>query len=99
MAQDNQNVRIIGGVEMKGKNGLSINMIPWMAEVVVPDVATTLPIGLLYVGVGGDIIARPAGQTTFMTFVGVPSGTFLPVYVTGVSGAAGTTATTMLICF
>lgn len=99
MAQDNQNVRIIGGVEMKGANGLPINMIPSRAEVVVPNVATTLPMGLLFIGVGGDVIVRPAGQDTFVTFVGVPTGTFLPVYVTGVSGAAGTTATTMLICF
>lgn len=99
MAQDNHNVRIIGGVEMKGANGLPLNMIPHQAVAVVPNVATNLPTGLLFIGVAGDVIARPAGQEAFVTFKGLAAGSFLPVYINGVSGAAGTTATDMLICY
>jgi hypothetical protein len=99
MNTDNHNVRIVGPVTMSGANGLPLNLIPHMAEVVTPAVATTLPTGLLFVGVGGDVIVRPAGQGTWVTFKGVPTGTFLPIYINGVSEAAGTTATDMLICF
>lgn len=80
-------------------SGNIVNFIPNIAVVVVPAVATTLPKGLLYVGVDGDVIARPAGQTGWVTFKGLAAGSILPVYITGVSEAAGTTATDMLMLY
>ncbi len=49
----------------------------------------------IYVGGAGDIAVIPIGQTTAVTFVGVPAGTFLPVVVSEVV-STGTTATDLL---
>ena len=96
---DNHNVRIEGSVEVHGKNGKSINFVPDKAEVVVPHASNTFKEGLLFVGVGGDVYARPAGQTTYVLFKNVPDGSILPVYIIAVSNDASTTATDMLILY
>lgn len=94
-----RDVRVQNPVEIKGANGRSLNMIPDRAEVVVPNVLTTLPVGILYIGNGGNVTVRPAGNTSWVTFKGIANGTFLPVYITGVSEAITTTAADMLICY
>ena len=96
---DNHNVNVLGNVQIAGRNGKALNLIPNTAEVVVPHASNTFPEGLLFVGVGGDILARPAGQTTYVLFKNVNSGSFLPIYIIAVSNDASTTATDMLICY
>lgn len=49
----------------------------------------------LYIGGAGDVAVVPQGQTTAVTFVGVPAGTFLPIVVSEIK-VSGTTATDML---
>jgi len=84
---------------IKTPAGKIVNFIPNQAYVVVPSATTIFSYGLLYVGVGGDVVAMPQGLDTFVTFKNVPDGTFLPIYIKAVSDAAGTTATDMLICY
>jgi len=78
-------------------SGRFVNFIPSTAIVVTPHDTNTFTIGLLFVGVGGDVKAMPADLATFVTFKNVPSGTFLPLYVKAVH--TDTTATDMLICY
>lgn len=94
-----KNVKVINQVQIQSPNGWPLNMIVGKADVVVPNVATILQPGLLYVGVGGDVLCRPVGNKTLVLFKNIPNGSFLPVYVDVVSGAASTTATDMLICY
>jgi hypothetical protein len=96
---DNHNVKIIGPVTMAGANGLPVNFIPMRAAVVTPNAATTLPRGVLFIGTGGDVLCRPADQTTFVLFKGLADGTFLSIYIDAVSADASTTATNMILCF
>jgi len=62
-------------------SGEVVNFIPNIAVAVVPHDTNTFQYGLLFVGVGGDVKAMPAGLATFVTFKNVPDGSFLPVYV------------------
>jgi hypothetical protein len=82
---------------VKTPGGEYVNFIPNNAVAVSPHDTNTLPIGLLFVGVGGDVKAMPAGLATFVTFKNVPGGSFLPIYVKAVH--TDTTATDMLICY
>ena len=52
---------------------------------------------VIYVGTTGDLAVVPIGQTTAVTFVGVPAGTFLPVMVSEIK-VTGTTATDLVKC-
>ena len=80
--------------------GKPVNFIPNIAVAVTPHATATFQAGLLYVGVGGDVVAMPQGIDTFVTFKNVPEGSFLPVYIKAVNTLAnGTTATDMLICY
>lgn len=79
--------------------GNIVNFIPSIATAVTPAAATRFQAGLLYVGTGGDVTAMPAGQTGYVTFKGVASGSFLPIYIIAVSDAGTTTAADMLICY
>ena len=76
--------------------GAPITFIPEKAIAVTPSDTTTLDAGVLFVGVGGDIVARPIGNATIVTYKNVPDGSFLPVRVVQVYNT-GTTATDMLI--
>lgn len=82
---------------IKTPAGKYVNFIPNQAYVVTPHDTDTFAYGLLYVGVGGDVKAMPQGLATFVTFKGVPTGTFLPIYIKAVH--TDTTATDMLICY
>jgi len=77
--------------------GKYVNFIPNQAYAVTPHDTTEFQYGLLYVGVGGDVVAMPQGLTTFVIFKNVPSGSFLPIYVKAVH--TDTTATNLLICY
>lgn len=74
------------------------------AVVIVPTdtAATVIPITRsIYVGVGGNItvvMADAATTATTVLFVGVPSGTTLPIQITRVA-ATGTTATSLLALY
>jgi hypothetical protein len=96
---DNHNVKIIGPVTMAGANGIPVNFIPARAAAVTPSATTTLPRGILYIGTAGDVLVRPADQTTFVLFKGLADGTFLSMYVDCVSNDASTTATNIVICY
>jgi|WetSurMetagenome_2_1015567.scaffolds.fasta_scaffold1626361_1 hypothetical protein len=74
-----------------------VNFIPYIAVAITTHDTNTFQEGLLWVGVGGDVKAMPAGLATFVTFKNVPSGSFLPIYVKAVH--TDTTATDMLICY
>ena len=78
--------------------GALITFIPERAVVVTPSDTTTFDSGVLFVGVGGDIVAKPVGNPSVVTFKNVPDGSFLPLHVIQVY-ATGTTATDMLICY
>lgn len=80
--------------------GRVVNFIPSQAIAVVIADEAVLPIGLLYVGVGGNVAVVPAGQSNTVVFKNIASGSFLPVYIVGVKNiAAGTTATDLLVCY
>jgi hypothetical protein len=104
MRQDNQNVRVIGTVEIAGKNGMPINMIPSNAEAVTiaSAITYTVPV-LLFIGTTGDVAIIPWAQdslTDYKVFKGIPDGTFLSIYVKRVGAAgSGTTATDILACY
>ena len=81
-------------------NGNFVNFIPSTATAIVIANQAVLPAGLLYVGTGGDVAAIPSGQTGYVVFKNVPSGSFLPIYIIGVGNlGAGTTATDLLVCY
>jgi len=62
---------------------------------VVPSDSTILPTTrALYVGAGGHVTVLMAEDETEVTFIGVPSGTILPIQVIKV--LAATTATSIL---
>lgn len=82
---------------IKAPSGKPVNFIPNQAYIVTPHDTEEFQYGLLYIGVGGDVRAIPQGLTTFVTFKGVPTGSFLPIYVKAVH--TDTTATDMLICY
>lgn len=85
---------------IKTPGGNSVNFIPSKATAIVIANEAVLPMGLLYVGVGGDVAVVPAGQTDTVVFKGVAAGSFLPLYIVGVKNAgAGTTATDLLITY
>jgi hypothetical protein len=84
-------------VNIATDQGRSVDFIVSKASAVTPSDTDTFDYGLLYVGVTGDVKARPVGQTGYVTFKGVPAGSFLPVYIIGVH--TDTTATDMLICY
>jgi hypothetical protein len=77
--------------------GRIVNFIPSIAVAVVISDSTVLQPGLLFVGTGGDVYAKPASGASIVCFKNVPSGTFLPIYITQVG--ASTTATDMLMCY
>jgi hypothetical protein len=77
--------------------GKPVNFIPNTAVAIGTSASSTFQAGLMYIGVGGDICVVPSGQTNAVTFVGVPSGAFLPVYVNALS--ARTTADNILMCY
>ena len=97
-------VSIAGPVEVTGKNGVALNMLPSHADVVTiaNEVVFAIPV-LLYVGVSGDVAVIPWDQsdmTAYKVFKTVPDGTFLPIYVKMVATVAhGTTATYILACY
>ena len=78
--------------------GALITFIPERAVVVILSDTTVFDSGVLFVGVGGDIVAKPVGNSSVVTFKNVPDGSFLPVHVVQVY-ATGTTASDMLICY
>jgi len=78
-------------------NGKPILFVPERAVAVTPHDTDTFQEGLLFVGVGGDVKAMPAGNTDFVTFKNVTSGSFLPIQVKAVH--TDTTATNMLVCY
>lgn len=82
---------------IKTVTGHHVNFIPSSATAVTPHDTNTFQFGLLYVGVGGDVVAMPVGGTAFVTFKNVPSGSFLPLYIKAVH--TDTSATDMLICY
>jgi hypothetical protein len=97
-------VKISGPVEVMGKNGISLNMIPSNASVVTIANELVFPIPvLLFIGTGGDVAVIPWDQsdlTAYRVFKSVPDGTFLPIYVKMVATAAhGTAATNILACY
>lgn len=94
-----RDVKIVGPVNISGRNGIQLNLLPNKAVVVVPSASGVYDEGLLFVGVGGDVYARPSGQLNYVLFKNVAGGTFLPVYIVAVSNDASTTATDMLICY
>ncbi len=49
----------------------------------------------VYVGGAGNVALCPLGQTTVVTFTGVPAGTILPIAIQGVN-ASNTTATAIV---
>lgn len=49
----------------------------------------------LYIGVGGDVTLRPVGSEADVTFVGLVSGSILPVRVASIR-ATGTTAESLV---
>jgi hypothetical protein len=81
------------------QGGNIVNFIPSIAVAVTPSASTTFQAGLLYVGTGGDVTLKPKGNSSFVTFKGVPSGSFLPIYIIAVSDAGTTTASDMLIAY
>lgn len=100
MIIDNQHVDVQNGITMLSSNGTPVNAIPWKAESVTPSATNIFPMGILYVGVGGDVVAMPGGQTSWVTFKNVPDGSFLPFYIQAVNTLAnGTTATNILVCY
>ena len=71
---------------------------PDQAAAVTPNNSTDLPnSGALYVGAGGDIAVTTAGGDD-VTFVGVVSGSFIPVKIARVK-VTGTTATNILVLY
>ncbi len=52
----------------------------------------------LYVGASGDIVVVLVDGTSTLTFVGVPTGTILPILCSRVN-ATGTTATSILALY
>ena len=61
---------------IKAPSGKPVNFIPNQAYIVTPHDTEEFQYGLLYIGVGGDVRAIPQGLTTFVTFKGVPTGSF-----------------------
>lgn len=97
MRQDNHNVRITGPVEIAGKNGQSLNAIPWVAQEITESDTVVYQMGILYVGTGGNVKVKPAGQNNWVTFKNIPNGSFLPIYITAVH--TDTTAGDLLMCY
>ena len=77
--------------------GMAVNFIPNIAVAIGTSASSTFQPGLLYLGVGGSIAVVPSGQTNTVTFVGVPDGSFLPIYVKAL--VAQTTADNILVCY
>lgn len=77
--------------------GRPVNFIPNKVVAVSPHDTNTFAEGILYVGVAGNVKARPAGQADYVTFLNVAAGTFIPVYIIGVH--TDTTSTNILVCY
>jgi hypothetical protein len=68
------------------------------AVVVTPSDLTELGVTRgLYIGTGGDVVVTMAEQGSSITFVGVPTGTFMPLQVRLVM--ASTTASNIVALF
>lgn len=104
-----RDVRINGPVQVAGANGIPVNFIPARAIAIsTPAIGTVYPVGILYIGTGGDVCVRPSGQGTasstggtlgYVVFKNIPDGTFLPIYINGIGAVAdGTTATDLVLC-
>jgi hypothetical protein len=83
--------------QIRTPGGRVVNFIPERATALTDATAASFEPGVLYIGVGGDVTATPAGQTGAVVFKNVPDGSFLPMYVKAI--AAATTATDVLICY
>lgn len=92
---DETRANIEGAVQVCGNDGYPVNFVPRNAAVVTPSDSETFDEGILFIGVGGDVKAMPAGQEAFVTFKNIPDGSSLPVSVIAVH--TDTTATDMLI--
>ena len=77
--------------------GNAVNFIPNKAVAVTPHDTDTFQAGILYVGGLGDIKCLLEGDTAYVTFVGVPAGSMLPIYVKGVH--TDTTASNILVLY
>ena len=82
---------------IKTPGGRDVNFIPNRAVAVVKSDTTVLPEGILYVGTGGDVVVMPSGNTATVTFVTVPDGSFLPIYITMVYSAGTDTADMLMV--
>ena len=79
-----------------GKNDVAQDILPVPAA---DEVAVLKRGDCLYIGGTGNVKVLLEGDTTPVKFVGVPTGTFMPVLVKkiyGKDGTAGTTATEIL---
>ena len=104
-----RNVVVMNPVEIKGKNGMSLNMIPAKASAVTitAKVIYTIP-ALVYVGTGGNVAIIPwddpnanvVDPTGWVLFKNIPDGSFLQVYAKRIGAAGdGTSATDLVVCF
>jgi hypothetical protein len=109
MSNTDRSVRVVGPVEISGKNGMPLNILPARAQAVVIASKTIYnEPGLLYIGTDGDVAVIPwddpnantADPTGWVVFKGLSAGDCLPVYVKRVGAVAdGTSATDIVVCF
>lgn len=78
------------------KTGIPIN--PQAEEAVATTASTTavFDAAQLYSGSGGTFTVIPVGQTSSVTFVGVPAGTVLPVLITTLEETTATNVIRLL---
>ena len=97
MGQELGNIRVNGPVQITGKDGLSVSMIPSSAAAVSKSDSTILAPGILFVGTAGDVVVRMFNGKNLVTFKNIPNGTWLPILVDKVMAATG--ASDILICY
>ena len=79
-----------------GSSGKVIDFIVTKAVALTDAETATFMPGLLYVGTEGTVVCTPVNGTQ-VSFVNVPSGSFLPVYIKAIHSS--TTAEDMLVCY
>jgi hypothetical protein len=77
--------------------GKPVNFIPNTVVSVATTASTTFGAGILYCGTGGAVAVVPSGQTNAVTFVNIPDGSFLPVYINAL--VSQTAADGLLMCY
>jgi len=82
---------------IKDGDGNAINFIPTRALSITENDSLEFIPGLLFVGTTGNVTVKPVGQTNWIVFKNIPSGSFLPVKIKAVH--TDSTAADLVICY